>query len=435
MAGAPPRLRIAPRTEAQPARTMRRQRTPEAPETSRSVRARTRGAPRTNQAINVPGVEEARAPTITRVTELLENPSRGGRDDDSSSSEEDSPLNPAPGRERAASRVVRQNLQGWLNSQLGDELEHLTIGERESVTKPSLEKYGAELARFSAYTGVRRALDIPANQVDQRLIAYMETLLVAGAHPSQGCKLLAAMLMVRPELRRGNTPGIPRAWRSLKGWLKLVPPRSRTPVPFPVWAMVINGLTARGRRDMGIWILVALETYGRPGQVLALTHGQIHRPSPVCGSWTIVFNPEEAGIASKTGEYDTSVVMDGPRCREISPVLQELSKGAPTERIWRFDYLELYHHFRAVCKELGIHLVLYQTRHSGASRDAVEKRRTRAEIQKRGGWRSAKSVNRYEKSGRLSAAWDSLSPTLQQHALRCEAGLWETIAYGQVTAT
>jgi hypothetical protein len=82
---------------------------------------------------------------------------------------------------------------------------------------------------------------------------------------------------------------------------------------------------------------------------------------------------------------------------------------------------------------MGIQLVLYQTRHSGASRDAEEKRRTGAEIQKRGGWRSTKSVNRCEENGRLSAAWDSLTPALQHHALRCEAGLWETVAYGRVT--
>ena len=98
-------------------------------------------------------MEMPRAPTIARVAELLENPPRGGRDDDSSSSEEDSAPNFVPSRERAASRVVRQNLQGWLNTQLGDEMEHLTIGERESVTKPSLEKYGVELAKFSVYTG------------------------------------------------------------------------------------------------------------------------------------------------------------------------------------------------------------------------------------------------------------------------------------------
>jgi hypothetical protein len=210
--------------------------------------------------------------------------------------------------------------------------------------------------------------------------------------------------------------------------------RSRTPAPFPVGAMVVNGLAARGQRDMGIWILVALETYGRPGMVLVLTYGQVQLPSPMC-DWTIVFNPGEARIASKTGRYDTSVVMDKPRCRQMSPVLQELSKGAPAERISRFEYLELHHHFRAVCKELGIHLVLGQTRHSGASRGAVEIRRTRAEIQKRGGWRSAKSVNRYEESGRLSAAWESLAPTLQHHALRCEAGFWKTVASGRVTAT
>jgi hypothetical protein len=148
-----------------------------------------------------------------------------------------------------------------------------------------------------------------------------------------------------------------------------------------------------------------------------------------------VFNPGEAGIASKTGERDTSVVMDGARCRQTSPVLQKLSKEAPAERISRFEHLERHHHSRAVGKELGIHLVLGQTRHSGASRDTVEKRRTRAEIQKKGGWRSAKGVNRYEESGRLSATGESLAPALQHHALRCEAGLWTTLAYGRVTAT
>jgi hypothetical protein len=172
--------------------------------------------------------------------------------------------------------------------------------------------------------------------------------------------------------------------------------------------MVINGLAARGRRDTGIWILVVPETYGRPGQVLASTHGQVHPPSPVRGLWTIVFNPEEAGIASQ---------------------------GAPAERIWFFDYLELLHHFRAVCEELGIHLVSYQTRHASAPRDAVKTRRTRAEIRKRGSWRSAKSVNHYEKSGRLPTARDSLVPALQHHALRCEAGSWETVTYSRVTAT
>ena len=198
---------------------------------SRSPRARTRGAPRTGGAANGHRVEMPRAPTIAREVELLKNPPRGGRDDDSSASEEDDAHHFVPNRERAAPRVVRQNLQGWLNTQLDDKMEHLTIGGRKKVTKPSFEKYGVELATST----------------------------------------------------------------------------------------------------------------------------------------------------------------------------------------------------------FGIQLVLYQTRHSGASRDAKEMRRTGAEIQKKGDWRSAKSVNRCEKSGRLSAAWDSLTPALQHHALRCEAGLWETVAYGRVT--
>ena len=53
-----------------------------------------------------------------------------------------------------------------------------------------------------------------------------------------------------------------------------------------------------------------------------------------------------------------------------------------------------------VCKQLNLQLVLYQARHSGASRDAAEHRRSRQEILKRGGWRCVRSVNRYETGGR-----------------------------------
>jgi hypothetical protein len=198
--------------------------------------------------------------------------------------------------------------------------------------------------------------------------------------------------------------------------------------------MVINALAGRGRRDMGLFILLALETYGRPGQMLALTHGQIHAPSPVCGTWTVVFDPTEAGIGSKTGEYDTSVEIDDPHWRELEPLLKELATGPRNQRIWRFDYLELYSLFTTVCKQLNLQLVLHQTRHSGASRDAVEHRRSRQEIQKRGGWRCVNSVNRYEKSGRLSATWDTLPSAQKAVALRCEAGLSGILAYGRIVA-
>ena len=52
----------------------------------------------------------------------------------------------------------------------------------------------------------------------------------------------------------------------------------------------------------------------------------------------------------------------------------------------------------------------YRLRHGGASRDYQHKMRSLTEIQKRGRWKSAASVRRYEKGGRLNQLLRSLAP-------------------------
>eukprot|EP00972_Heterocapsa_arctica_P018060 2669260-Heterocapsa_arctica.AAC.1 len=52
---------------------------------------------------------------------------------------------------------------------------------------------------------------------------------------------------------------------------------------------------------------------------------------------------------------------------------------------------------------------IHQTRHGGASRDAWEKRRSHEAIQKRGRWKYAIMLHRYEKHGRLQKAFGGIS--------------------------
>ena len=61
----------------------------------------------------------------------------------------------------------------------------------------------------------------------------------------------------------------------------------------------------------------------------------------------------------------------------------------------------------------------YMLRHGGPSYDRAYTLRTLEEIQKRGRWKSANSVRRYEKGGRVAEQLHKVPRHLQAHAARC----------------
>ena len=69
------------------------------------------------------------------------------------------------------------------------------------------------------------------------------------------------------------------------------------------------------------------------------------------------------------------------------------------------------------------HTVPYQMRHSGPSIDRCLSLRTIEECQKRGRWKTWKSLTRYEKAARLGAAWSALAPAEQARLTQCETNV------------
>ena len=74
-------------------------------------------------------------------------------------------------------------------------------------------------------------------------------------------------------------------------------------------------------------------------------------------------------------------------------------------------------------------MVLYQGRHSGASLDASRRLRSIEEIQKRGRWKTARSVSRYERGGRLQDTWRSLTAAQKTHFEACERVLESVVLH------
>ena len=67
--------------------------------------------------------------------------------------------------------------------------------------------------------------------------------------------------------------------------------------------------------------------------------------------------------------------------------------------------------------------------------DRAENPRTLESIQKRGRWKSAKSVRRHEKSGRVNQSWSELAPLVQAHNEHCNNLLSSVLLHGHASPT
>ena len=80
---------------------------------------------------------------------------------------------------------------------------------------------------------------------------------------------------------------------------------------------------------------------------------------------------------------------------------------------WNLTCPVLVREFKISSQRLGVQVVPYQRRHSRASHDRAVEARPLLEIQKRGQWKSARSVVRYEKSARLGQVYAQYPSLLQ----------------------
>eukprot|EP00973_Karenia_brevis_P076952 10686239-Karenia_brevis.AAC.1 len=101
-------------------------------------------------------------------------------------------------------------------------------------------------------------------------------------------------------------------------------------------------------------------------------------------------------------------------------ILARTSSKTGSEFLWEFDYPSLVTEFKAVSVDIGCPgMVPYQLRHAGPSWDALKRLRTETEIQSRGRWKSAASMKRYRKHGRVSAEFARLSTETRVYHEQC----------------
>jgi integrase len=315
---------------------------------------------------------------------------------------------------------------GQSDKQRKIEVRKLQLKEAGSLIQASVgaacrKKYLDSWNRLKATTGLRDQRNMKASVLDQALCRMLNIMFSDGEDLSHAQYMLAASLFFNPHLKSSKQMALPLTKQTLQCWKKLDPPKARLPLPWEAVCGLVELSFLEGQREIGLMMLLCFCLYLRPGEVTRLRVQDLVPPVHGSGGggaeWTAILHPLEEHIPSKTQEYDETVSFDKPWMRFIAEATYRhlnLSGRGKAEKIFSCSAQQMKKFMEKGFNKLGLESLgsahPYRLRHGGASRDYQHKMRSLTEIQKRGRWKSAASVRRYEKGGRLNQLLRSLAP-------------------------
>ena len=300
----------------------------------------------------------------------------------------------------------------------------LGITEAASVQKRTIEGYTLAVTAFERIMRLT-VVSLPVATLDSKMVTYFDYLYLEGECPSVGERLWAAVRMLIPEYSSHGRLSLPRAWRSLKGWRRLVPQKTRRPLPWVVVAAIAHWLACHAGLGSALAWLTMVDAYLRPGECMRLVTSQVlpRTSQKWMDSVVLLLHPDERGIASNTGEMNESLAIRRPW---LADLLNRWARSRRSPAMWDCGLPELRANFLKAATMLELtpwRPVLYMGRHSGASLDRLEEVLSLAEVQRRGRWRSEASVRRYEKRALVQEVYLKLPLHVRKYAHRCEKDL------------
>jgi len=303
-------------------------------------------------------------------------------------------------REEARMRKISSRKKKW--GEVPDAHQEEGILERGSVAPATREGYDNAIAVLLKRRNLA-ALPTEDKKLDAELVMHSDTLFLEGKGASTGQKLLAGVLYHRPQAQ------IPRMKRALKGWRRLAPGKTRQPLPESVVSWIALKLLAAFGMEYALCWMIMVDGYLRPGEAVYLLVQNVVPPSSGFPRASLVLFRQEEGRRGKTGDQDESLTI---ALQWLSDCLMALvRKRGKSGRIFQFSLAEMRNAFLCVCTDTTLATLqpaLYMGRHSGASLDR-HRGVPLAEVQKRGRWRSATSVRRYEKAPLLQRVLSALT--------------------------
>ena len=158
----------------------------------------------------------------------------------------------------------------------------------------------------------------------------------------------------------------------------------------------------------------------RPQDISAhSTHARARDPF-----WGVLLCPEEWQKPSKTGQFDDTLILDGPDYAWLQNLMPGLRGNGGEELVFNLSVTQLNALWRRAVVLAGVKeldQVPYHMRHTGVSHELVTGRRSLAECKRRGRWGSDKSLRRFAKGGRLGEQLARHPPCIREHCSDCHA--------------
>ena len=199
---------------------------------------------------------------------------------------------------------------------------------------------------------------------DFGLVAFFSDIFFEGWEPSKGEHTLAAVMANLPRFRTAGDLTLPRAKRALVGWRRLSPQRSRTPHAIFVVAGLAALLVKEGELAMAVFVIMAFETYARPGNLMALRRSWLLAPLASVGPcWRFLLHPSRHNEQSKAGTQGDTLLWDVREFTWLDKLFPTLKAGAPVSKLWLFHYYGLCKQIKKAAGKMHISFVPYQLRH------------------------------------------------------------------------
>ena len=298
-----------------------------------------------------------------------------------------------------------------------------TFLEQMAVSRLVAEDYRRRMQGFLQFARAQKVsqktLARDYKRLDEVCNSYVNHMFDQGLELAEGTKFLAATCDMFPGCGQKHT--LARTRRSLQGWLKLEPQRTRPPLPWPLLAALVMQMLKQHRTHSAAAVLLSFTAYLRPGEVLHLRKADLVNPMPRQKHWSLLLHPAERQERSKVGLADESILLDSPLLPWIGPALRSLN--SPGAFLLDITYYDLVQSWQAALKAIGLpksHAVLYQLRHSGPSHDRFYKLRPLSEVKQRGRWQADSSVRRYEAHARLNQEFNDLPAAAQRKSQLAE---------------
>lgn len=148
-----------------------------------------------------------------------------------------------------------------------------TLLEQEAISNEVANDYMIRMQAFRVFVK-QECLSVKGEaNLDNALTYYLNYLFEEGHDLGDGTKTLAAVLDSNPGC--GQRTRLPRSRRSLQGWNRLDPQKTRPPLPWGLVALIALELAKEGHIIECLTVLLSFVAYLRPGEALSITENKI----------------------------------------------------------------------------------------------------------------------------------------------------------------